>query len=174
MVGRKVWGSNPRFFLVAAVEFIIADYSPRRRKVPFPINRDARAATIALAAAVSVSEPFCTVFRKAMSESIDASGEQFDPSNQTASLPLGELAQRRWFAGYCRMFISRNPQPGLPSSWEGPRQGPRWHASARRRNEMHPEDLMKPDLFSEIVLLGSGGLIFVSLLLIVATALTRA
>jgi len=39
---------------------------------------------------------------------------------------------------------------------------------------MHPEDLMKPDLFSEIVLLGSGGLIFVSLLLIVVTALTRA
>jgi hypothetical protein len=39
---------------------------------------------------------------------------------------------------------------------------------------MHPEDLMKPDLFSEIVLLGSGGLIFVSLLLIVTAALTRA
>jgi hypothetical protein len=38
---------------------------------------------------------------------------------------------------------------------------------------MHPEELMKPDLFSEIVLLGSGGLIFVSLL-IVLTALTRA
>src|SRR6266852_9089080 len=55
-----------------------------------------------------------------------------------------------------------------------PRQGPRWHASARRRNEMHPEDLMKPDLFSEIVLLGSGTLIFVSLLLIVGAALTRA
>jgi hypothetical protein len=39
---------------------------------------------------------------------------------------------------------------------------------------MHPEDLMKPDLFSEIVLLGSGTLIFVSLLLIVGAALTRA
>jgi hypothetical protein len=39
---------------------------------------------------------------------------------------------------------------------------------------MHPEDLMKPDLFSEIVLLGSGGLMFISLLLIVVTALTRA
>jgi hypothetical protein len=38
---------------------------------------------------------------------------------------------------------------------------------------MHPEDVMKPDLFSEIVLLGSGGLIFISLLLIVVTALTR-
>jgi hypothetical protein len=39
---------------------------------------------------------------------------------------------------------------------------------------MHPEELMKPDLFSEVVLLGSGGLIFVSLLLIVAAALTQA
>jgi hypothetical protein len=33
---------------------------------------------------------------------------------------------------------------------------------------------MKPDLFSEIVLLGSGALMFVSLLLIVVTALSRA
>jgi len=39
---------------------------------------------------------------------------------------------------------------------------------------MRPEDLMKPDLFSEIVLLGSGGLIVVSLFLIVVTVLTRA
>ena len=46
-------------------------------------------------------------------------------------------------------------------------------ASVGRRNEMHPEDLMKPDLFSEIVLMGSGGLLFASLLLIVVIALTR-
>jgi hypothetical protein len=39
---------------------------------------------------------------------------------------------------------------------------------------MHPEDLMKADVLSEIVLLGSGGLIFVSLLLIVVAVLTRA
>ncbi len=39
---------------------------------------------------------------------------------------------------------------------------------------MHPKDLMRPDLFSEIVLLGSGALMFVSLLLIIVTALTRA
>jgi len=36
------------------------------------------------------------------------------------------------------------------------------------------EDLMKRDLVSEIVLLGSGAMLFVSLLLVVATALTRA
>jgi len=63
---------------------------------------------------------------------------------------------------------------GVAFQWEGTSSGPASMASARRRNEMHPEDLMKPDLFSEIVLLGSGGLIFVSLLLIVAAALTRA
>jgi hypothetical protein len=39
---------------------------------------------------------------------------------------------------------------------------------------MHPEELMKPDLFCEIVLLGSGSLIVVSVLLIVAAALMRA
>jgi hypothetical protein len=39
---------------------------------------------------------------------------------------------------------------------------------------MHPEELMKPDLFSEIVLLGSGSLIVVSVFLIVAAALMRA
>jgi hypothetical protein len=38
---------------------------------------------------------------------------------------------------------------------------------------MRSEDLMKPDLLSEIVLLGGGSLLFVSLLLIVATALMR-
>jgi hypothetical protein len=39
---------------------------------------------------------------------------------------------------------------------------------------MHPEDVMRPDLLSEIILLGSGGVIFVSLLLIVVTAIIRA
>ncbi len=38
---------------------------------------------------------------------------------------------------------------------------------------MHREDLMKPDLFSEIVLLGSASLLFVSMLVIVVTALAR-
>jgi len=34
-------------------------------------------------------------------------------------------------------------------------------------------DLLKPDLVSELVLLGSGTLLFVSVLLIVVTALAR-
>lgn len=38
---------------------------------------------------------------------------------------------------------------------------------------MHPpEDVMKPDLFSE-VLLGSGGIVFIAPMLVVVTALTR-
>lgn len=40
------------------------------------------------------------------------------------------------------------------------------------RNEMHPDHLMKPDLFSEIVLTWSGGLL-PALLLMVAIALAR-
>jgi hypothetical protein len=38
---------------------------------------------------------------------------------------------------------------------------------------MHPEDLMKPDLFSEILLLGCGEVVFLALLLGVVTALTQ-
>lgn len=39
---------------------------------------------------------------------------------------------------------------------------------------MHRDDLMKPDLLSEILLLGSGVLIFGPLILILVVALTRA
>jgi hypothetical protein len=39
---------------------------------------------------------------------------------------------------------------------------------------MHQEDLLKPDLLSDIVLLGTGGLLLVALLLIVEIVLTRA
>jgi hypothetical protein len=42
------------------------------------------------------------------------------------------------------------------------------------RAEMLRGDLLKPDLVSEIVLLGCGALLVVSLLLIVVNALTRA
>ena len=38
---------------------------------------------------------------------------------------------------------------------------------------MRPKELMKPALFSEIVLMGSGGLLLASLLLIVLIAFTR-
>jgi hypothetical protein len=44
----------------------------------------------------------------------------------------------------------------------------------REGNDMHPEDVMKADLLSEIILVGSSGVILVSLLLIVVMALTRA
>jgi hypothetical protein len=38
---------------------------------------------------------------------------------------------------------------------------------------MHRADLLKPDLLSEIVLLGAGALIFVALLFVTVTALAR-
>jgi hypothetical protein len=37
----------------------------------------------------------------------------------------------------------------------------------------HPDDLMKPDLLSEILLVGSGIILFVPLLLILVAALTQ-
>jgi hypothetical protein len=37
----------------------------------------------------------------------------------------------------------------------------------------HPDDLMKPDLLSEILLAGSGLILFVPLLLILVAALTH-
>lgn len=56
---------------------------------------------------------------------------------------------------------------------EGTSAGPVLAIGIREgRNEMHPDDLMKPDLFSEILLTGSGGLLLASLLLIIAIALT--
>jgi hypothetical protein len=44
----------------------------------------------------------------------------------------------------------------------------------RKRAEMHRDDLMNPDLLSEIVLLGSATLIFITLVGIVITAFSRA
>ena len=43
-----------------------------------------------------------------------------------------------------------------------------------RETQMRRQDLMNRDLLSEIVLLGSGALLFGSLLLIVVTVLTQA
>jgi hypothetical protein len=45
--------------------------------------------------------------------------------------------------------------------------------SPAKRSEMHRDDLMNPDLLSEIVLLGSASLIFITLLAIVVTAFSR-
>jgi hypothetical protein len=43
-----------------------------------------------------------------------------------------------------------------------------------RRNDMHPEEIMKPDLLSEIVLMTFGTLILSSLVLFVMAAFSRA
>jgi hypothetical protein len=43
----------------------------------------------------------------------------------------------------------------------------------RPQQPTHPDDLMKPDLFSEILLVGSGLALFVPLLLILVTDLSQ-
>ena len=66
---------------------------------------------------------------------------------------------------------------GLPSSGGHlvrVRASPNATVRPSGRSEMLRADLLKPDLLSEIVLLGSGALLFVSLLLIVVAAVTRA
>lgn len=42
-----------------------------------------------------------------------------------------------------------------------------------RRNNMHPEELMKPDLLSEIVLLTFGMIVLSSVALVVVAAIAR-
>jgi len=114
------------------------------------------------------SEPFCTVFREEICNSVGASRERC-PSNQAACL-LGKIALTR-----CLTFVDRvstGIRTRVADQWKAPRQG-RLHR-CEEGNEMHPENLMKPDLFSEIILVVSSELVFVSLLLIVLTALTRA
>ncbi len=79
-----------------------------------------------------------------MSEPRDASREQFSAKPVGLTSPLGQqFAQRRWL-----------------------------RAVAARGNHMHPEELMKPALLSEIVLL-FGTLIIASLVVFVATTLAR-
>jgi hypothetical protein len=72
------------------------------------------------------------------------------------------------------MFISWNPQSvafhGGHFVWVAPTQ----RVPAIGRSAMRSEDLMSPDLLSEIGLLGFGELIFVSLLLFLMAALSRA
>jgi hypothetical protein len=71
---------------------------------------------------------------------------------------LYQLEIRNRAASHRKAPCQASPDATLP--WAG-------------RSAMHRADLLKPDLLSEIVLLGIGTLIFVSLLLIVVTALTR-
>ena len=79
-----------------------------------------------------------------MSEPRDGSREQ--PSVKPDGwLPLGQqLARTRWL-----------------------------RAVAARRNDKHPEELMKPDLLSEFVLLTFGTLILASLVLFTTITLAR-
>jgi hypothetical protein len=64
------------------------------------------------------------------------------------------------------MFISRNPQSVAFHGMHFGRAAPDTNRPLRNgRSAMRSKDLMSPDLLSEVVLLGFGELIFVSLLL---------
>ena len=75
---------------------------------------------------------------------------------QTLACGIGHISQRRIRNADVAFFVE-----GIQ------------HHMAETRNGMHPEDLMKPDLFSEILLLVSAEVIFALLLLITVTALSR-
>jgi len=70
------------------------------------------------------------------------------------------------------MFITRDPQP-MRAPVEGHPVSATFASTSGRENDMHPKDLMKPDLFSEILLLGVGGVMFAALLLVVVITLAR-
>jgi len=119
------------------------------------------------------SESFCTVFRKGMSDSNRCLRGAVDLSNQAAYRALkAKFAQTKAVSRYLAA-CSRLESATESSSSKA------WPASTARHpqgGEMRcsPEDVMKPDLFSEVVLLGSASFVLLSLLLIIATALTRA
>jgi hypothetical protein len=62
---------------------------------------------------------------------------------------------------------------GLPASWARGFPDKVLAECAARRNAMHPEDLMKPDLLSEIVLLTFAALMLASMVLFVATMVVQ-
>src|SRR5438132_6237602 len=103
-----------------------------------------------------------------MVESIDASRELLIRLTRRPTYLLRRSLPRRGGSRAIAGYSSAGIRKRVVFQWRdltiGARLGPARRDVSARRNEMHPEELMKPDLFSEIVLLGSGGLIFVSLL----------
>src|SRR5271157_1314599 len=81
----------------------------------------------------SGSEPFCSL-TEANERLYRCLWRPIDPPNQTVYLLRQELAQTRWFAGHCRMFIRRNPQPRRPPV-EGTSSGPASMARLREEEE---------------------------------------
>lgn len=87
----------------------------------------------------------------------------------------GGLARTRWFADHCPDIHQR--ESAIVIAFHGGHFG---RAVPRRsrlltngRSAMLSKDLMSPDLVSEIVLLGVGTLILISLLPFIVAAFTR-
>ena len=102
------------------------------------------------------SEPYCSVFFEELKEDKTGLTEIF-PSKQAGYRWTTSSADRSRSKLTERSFYPTGAE-SLPS---------------KRGEQMHPEDLMKPDLLSEIVLSGFGILTFSSLLLFVAAAFAR-
>jgi hypothetical protein len=85
------------------------------------------------------------------------------------------LALARWLAGnFGRVYRPKLAAESPSSGGHRARATPYTTVILRGKSTMHRADLLKPDLLSEIVLLGSGAVIVVAVLLILVTALTRA
>jgi hypothetical protein len=96
------------------------------------------------------------------------------PPNQTAYLHSWdwELPEQLVRASDVRQLEIR-PKIALPLS-HLIRAAPTQNIASDRNSAMCRENLIRPDLLSEIILLGSGALILASLVLVVMTALARA
>ena len=118
-------------------------------------------------------EPFCTAIPSEIRHSIDGSRSSLSakpgglPTFLRAGLP-GRSGSRAIAADHQpESAIGRLPTEGTLAGRPDKQQAPE-----KREKRMRSKDLMGPDLLSEIVLLGFGELIFVSLLLILIAALS--
>ena len=100
------------------------------------------------------NEPFRTVLRKQKSDPIERAAIR---QGRPLTCPLAG------FSGHNAATIERNLAV----------TGHNRADSLERKTQMHREDLMNADMLSEILLLVSGSVIFVTLLLILVAALTQ-
>jgi hypothetical protein len=118
------------------------------------------------------SEPYCSVFRSEVSHSVHGMAQERNLSAKSDGLStfLREGLPRP-SGSRCSSARIRKRSPSMEGTWSG---RPGATIAANGRSAMRCEDLMSPDLLSEIGLLGSDTLVLVSLLLFVVTAFTRA
>jgi hypothetical protein len=88
----------------------------------------------------------------------------------------GDPLPASWTIQEGQALVRRAPRHNAAAIERSLDSNPQGHNRAdppERKTQMHPEDLMNADMLSEILLLVSGSVIFVTLLLILAAALTQ-